>query len=83
MNSGYNPVLFTPISTARKQMSSNTPEFFFGGSQIPTAMRKPVPIPKWQEETLQNYQSLSGRHLACAFPSARVVGSLLLQFVPL
>ncbi len=46
MNSGYNPVLFTPMSTARKQMSSNTPEFFFGGSQIPTAMRKPVPIPK-------------------------------------
>lgn len=46
MNSGYNPVLFTPMATSRKQMSSNTPEFFFGGSQIPTAYKKPTPLPK-------------------------------------
>lgn len=46
MNSGYNPVLFTPIATSRKQMSSNKAEFFFGGSQIPTATYRPTPLPK-------------------------------------
>jgi hypothetical protein len=49
MNSGYNPVLFTPAITSRKQMSSNNPEFFFGGSQIPSAMHIPVPHPKIQK----------------------------------
>lgn len=37
--------MFTPIGTSHKQMSSNTPEFFFGGSQIPSATRIPAPIP--------------------------------------
>jgi hypothetical protein len=48
MNSGYNPVLFTPVTTSKKQMSSNTPEFFFGGSQIPSSMNMPKPLPKME-----------------------------------
>ncbi len=52
MNSGYNPVMFTPIGTSRKQMSSNAPEFFFGGSQIPSATYMPSPLPTIKKDNI-------------------------------
>ena len=36
MNSGYNPVLFTPKYTSTHQMKSNQPPHHFGGSQVMT-----------------------------------------------
>ena len=38
MNSGYNPVLFTPNLTSKKQMKSNQPPHRFGGSQVITGL---------------------------------------------
>lgn len=38
MNSGYNPVLSTPNSTAKKQMATNTVPFYQGGSQVQSAL---------------------------------------------
>lgn len=43
MNSGYNPVLFTPNATAKKQMKTNTVPFYMGGSQVENALgRTPI-----------------------------------------
>lgn len=38
MNSGYNPSMFTPGTTSRKQMSTNTVPFYMGGSQVETTL---------------------------------------------
>jgi hypothetical protein len=38
MNSGYNPVLFTPNATAKKQMKTNDIPMYMGGSQIQSSL---------------------------------------------
>lgn len=46
MNSGYNPILFKPASVANNQMQSQQPPFYFGGSQVTTALGyKPTVAP--------------------------------------
>jgi hypothetical protein len=38
MNSGYNPILFEPVKTSQNQAQSQQPPFYFGGSQVLTAL---------------------------------------------
>lgn len=38
MNSGYNPILFTPVKVSQNQAQSQQPPFYFGGSQVPDAL---------------------------------------------
>ena len=37
-NSGYNPAMFTPSITAKKQMATNNVPFYQGGSQVQSAL---------------------------------------------
>lgn len=38
MNSGYNPAMFTPSLTSKKQMATNTVPFYQGGSQVQSSL---------------------------------------------
>jgi hypothetical protein len=38
MNSGYNPILNTPVQVANNQAQSQQPPFYFGGSSVPNAL---------------------------------------------
>jgi hypothetical protein len=53
MNSGYNPALSIPSSTAKKQMATNTIPFYQGGSQIQSALGYTPIIPKIATKPIQ------------------------------
>lgn len=38
MNSGYNPMMFDPVRVANNQAQSQQPPFYFGGSQVSSAL---------------------------------------------
>jgi len=38
MNSGYNPMMFEPNKVAKVQAQSQQPPFYFGGSEVPSAL---------------------------------------------
>lgn len=51
-NSGYNPAISTPNSTAKKQMATNTVPFYPGGSQVQSSLGYIPTIPEVKSKNI-------------------------------